>query len=85
MLDVLRTDGCQTPGPFDTRTKVWTELTPAPAPARGGPSIAYCAGKVYRMNGFDGHREQGGAIDVYDLKTSAWSTITFNPDGVHCP
>lgn len=70
---------------FNVVSKTWTELPAAPAPARGGTSIAVSGGKLYRMNGFDGKTEQGGAIDVFDLATRAWSTISFQPDGVHGP
>jgi hypothetical protein len=70
---------------FNVDTKAWTELPPAPPPARGGTSIAFRQGKLYRMNGFDGQREQGGAIDVLDLATLTWSTISYTPDGVHGP
>lgn len=70
---------------FDLETRVWTELPAAPAPARGGASIAWADGKVYRMNGFDGSTEQGGAVDVYDTASQAWSTIVFKPDGIEGP
>lgn len=43
------------------------------------------SGKLYRMSGFDGKTEQGGAIDVYDLETDTWSSIKFKPDGTHGP
>ncbi|KAI5919190.1 kelch repeat protein [Camillea tinctor] len=68
---------------FNVGSRSWTELPAAPAPGRGGTSIAISASgsALYRMNGFDGKTEQGGTIDVYDLQTQSWSTISFNPDG----
>ncbi|RAH69775.1 Kelch repeat protein [Aspergillus aculeatinus CBS 121060] len=70
---------------FDLPTRRWRECAPAPGPARGGASIAYADGKVYRMNGFDGTREQGGAVDVYDPVADVWSTVGFVADGVVGP
>ncbi|KAK4100333.1 kelch repeat protein [Parathielavia hyrcaniae] len=70
---------------FSVAPRTWTELPAAPAPARGGPSTAICRGRLYRMNGFDGQTEQGGAVDVFDLAARAWSTIAFKPDGVQGP
>ncbi|KAJ4136513.1 hypothetical protein NW768_004128 [Fusarium equiseti] len=70
---------------FDTAKRSWTELPFAPGPARGGASIAFLDGKIYRMNGFDGKTEQGGALDIFDTKHSSWSTITFEPDGKEGP
>lgn len=70
---------------FDIPSRTWTELPSAPPPARGGASIAYLNGKVYRMNGFDGKTELGGAIDVFDTAANSWGTITYKPDGVEGP
>lgn len=70
---------------FDISSRAWTQLPSAPLPGRGGSSIAFAAGKLYRMNGFDGSTEQGGAIDVFDPVAATWSTISFQPDGVHGP
>lgn len=72
---------------FNVESATWTELPAAPPPARGGASIAVCRRrrKLYRMNGFDGTAEQGGAIDVFDLDAHAWTTIPFNPDGRNGP
>ncbi|KAL4861992.1 hypothetical protein BDV12DRAFT_179548 [Aspergillus spectabilis] len=70
---------------FDITTRTWTELPRAPGPERGGPSIAYSEGKIYRMNGFDGNTEQGGALDVFDLDKHEWSTITYPADGIKGP
>jgi hypothetical protein len=70
---------------FDVESRAWTQGADAPAPQRGGASIAYSGGKVYRMNGFDGTTEQGGSIDVYDVASDAWSTETFRADGNNGP
>ncbi|EWG42673.1 hypothetical protein FVEG_04425 [Fusarium verticillioides 7600] len=70
---------------FDVAKMAWAELPCAPGPARGGSSIAFHDEKLYRMNGFDGKTEQGGALDIYDIKTSSWSTVTYKPDGVEGP
>ncbi|KAJ7243911.1 kelch repeat protein [Mycena haematopus] len=70
---------------FDTAASAWTQLAPAPAPPRGGTSMAYLDGKVYRMGGFDGTHELGGQIDIYDVAADAWSTHAFEPDGVNGP
>ncbi|KAL1986501.1 hypothetical protein VTN96DRAFT_6260 [Rasamsonia emersonii] len=66
---------------FDLTTRVWTELAPAPDPPRGGPSIAFAEGKLYRMNGFDGKTEQGGSLDVYSPETNTWTSLQYPPDG----
>ena len=63
---------------FNVMHRTWEELPPAPAPERGGTSAAYAQGKLYRMNGFDGKTEQGGAMDVFDLQDNLWSTVTFD-------
>ncbi|SPO07033.1 probable kelch repeat-containing proteins [Cephalotrichum gorgonifer] len=70
---------------FDVKARTWSELPSAPAPARGGASVAYLEEKVYRINGFDGNTEQGGALDVFDISASSWSTISYTPDGVQGP
>lgn len=70
---------------FDLRNSQWKQLTCAPAPPRGGSSIAHADGKVYRMNGFDGKSEQGGSLDVYDPLSDSWSSITFPADGTSGP
>ncbi|KAK3080630.1 hypothetical protein LTS18_014608, partial [Coniosporium uncinatum] len=66
---------------FDVKAKTWKELPAAPDPPRGGASVTFCSGKLYRMNGFDGKQEQGGHLDVYDASQGAWSTIDFPADG----
>ncbi|KAL7962682.1 kelch domain-containing protein [Trichoderma compactum] len=70
---------------FDTETLIWTELPSAPGPARGGTSIAFCEGLLYRMGGFDGKSEQGGELDIYDPASQKWHTIAFPSDGVQGP
>lgn len=70
---------------FNISTRQWRELAPAPEPERGGTSIAYAEGKVYRMNGFDGNTEQGGSLDVFDPENNIWSTITYPADGISGP
>ncbi|KAJ8113275.1 hypothetical protein OPT61_g4567 [Boeremia exigua] len=66
---------------FDVAQRSWTQLPDAPAPHRGGTSIAFSDGKLFRMNGFDGQMEVGGSIDVFDISSSTWSTKTFKADG----
>lgn len=70
---------------FDTESSTWTELPSAPGPARGGTSIAFSGGKLYRMGGFDGETEQGGSLDIYDPVAKTWSSLTFKPDDVEGP
>ncbi|KAH6854771.1 kelch repeat protein [Chaetomium sp. MPI-CAGE-AT-0009] len=73
---------------FHVPSRTWTELPPAPPPSRGGTSIVVVGDRLYRMNGFDGAREQGGAVDVLDLDLVAgggWETVGFKPDGVRGP
>ena len=66
---------------FSVSRRSWTKFAAAPDPARGGTSIAFAAGKLYRMNGFDGNTEQGGSVDVYSPGTNSWATISYSPDG----
>ncbi|KAI6843054.1 galactose oxidase [Hortaea werneckii] len=70
---------------FNISTREWRELAQAPNPPRGGPSIALANSRLYRMNGFDGKTEQGGAIDVYDPAQNCWESIDFQPDGKQGP
>lgn len=65
---------------FSLSTRTWRRLASAPGPARGGASIAFTGGKLYRMNGFDGEREQGGRVDVYDPEADSWETHVFGPE-----
>ncbi|QKX64028.1 uncharacterized protein TRUGW13939_11201 [Talaromyces rugulosus] len=70
---------------FNVPRKEWTELAPAFDPPRGGTSIAFADGKLYRMNGFDGKTEQGGNLDIYTPETNSWDTHIYVPDGTHGP
>ncbi|KAF9772135.1 hypothetical protein IL306_010193 [Fusarium sp. DS 682] len=70
---------------FDVTKRTWTELPSAPGPARGGSSITFLNDKLYRMNGFDGKTEQGGALDIYDIKARSWSTVAYKPDSIEGP
>lgn len=70
---------------FNLMSRSWTQLPDAPPPARGGPSITYHNGKLYRMNGFDGKTEQGEAVDIFDCASQTWRTVAFAPDGVNGP
>ncbi|CAG8058632.1 unnamed protein product [Penicillium olsonii] len=66
---------------FSLSRRVWTELSPASDPPRGGASIAFADGRLYRMNGFDGNTEQGGSLDIYSLETASWTSHVYSPDG----
>ena len=70
---------------FSISKKEWKHLSSAPDPPRGGTSIAWADGKLYRMNGFDGQKEVGGDLDVYDPASDSWSTISFKADGKNGP
>lgn len=70
---------------FSVSRREWTQLASAPDPARGGTSIACVDGKVYRMNGFDGQKEQGGCVDVYSREEDRWRTVVYEADGVQGP
>ncbi|GES59756.1 galactose oxidase/kelch, beta-propeller [Aspergillus terreus] len=70
---------------FRLSSREWTALAAAPDPPRGGTSIAFADGRLYRMNGFDGKAEQGGHVDVYDPSTNVWITHAFAADGVAGP
>lgn len=70
---------------FDVSSQTWTQAPDAPAPPRGGTSIAYSGGKLYRMNGFDGKTEQGGSVDIFDVAANTWSTEAFEADGYNGP
>ena len=71
---------------FNTSTRKWKQLAAAPGGGRGGTSLAFSpSGKLFRINGFDGKTEQGGAVDVYDLVQDKWFSIEYRPDGVHGP
>jgi len=66
---------------FSLSTRKWTPLAAAPDPPRGGASIAFAGGLLYRLNGFDGKTELGGSLDVYAPEQNQWSSITYTPDG----
>jgi N-acetylneuraminic acid mutarotase len=70
---------------FRLSTREWTRLASAPDPPRGGTSIAFADGALYRMNGFDGKSEQGGSVDVYSPETNTWWSYAFVADGVSGP
>lgn len=70
---------------FQPSSRTWLQLADAPAPPRGGTSIAFHQGMLYRMNGFDGKTEQGGSLDVYDATNNTWSSRQFLADGVSGP
>lgn len=66
---------------FSVSKRAWTQHADAPGPTRGGTSITFSDGKLYRMNGFDGKHEQGGIIDVYDIEQDTWTSKDFVADG----
>lgn len=70
---------------FHPSTCTWTQLADAPAPARGGTSIAFHGGLLYRANGFDGKSELGGSLDIFDPVKNTWSTKAYIADGVSGP
>lgn len=66
---------------FRVSSRSWMQLASAPDPPRGGTSIAFSDGLLYRMSGFDGNTEQGGSLDVYSGDTNAWTTNVYSADG----
>ncbi|KAJ5653950.1 hypothetical protein N7490_000953 [Penicillium lividum] len=66
---------------FSLSRRNWTELSTAFNPPRGGASVAFTDGKLYRMNGFDGNTEQGGSVDIYSSETNSWTSCVYSPDG----
>lgn len=70
---------------FQPSNRTWLQLADAPAPPRGGTSMAFHAGLIYRMSGFDGKTEQGGSLDVYDITSNTWTSHKYSPDGVSGP
>lgn len=70
---------------FQPSSRTWLQLADAPAPARGGASIAFHQGLLYRMNGFDGKTEQGGSLDVYNPTNNTWTSLQYLADGVSGP
>lgn len=83
--------GCPTSGrlsdlwSFDLKERKWKQLASAPGAPRGGTSITFSGGKLYRMGGFDGKHELGGEIDIYDIASDTWNTHKFTPDGKEGP
>lgn len=83
--------GCATSGrlrdfwSFDIRSKTWNQLPEAPGPKRGGTSLCFAAGKVWRMGGFDGKEEIGGSVDSFDLASEKWESFAFCADGERGP
>ncbi|KAF5380288.1 hypothetical protein D9757_007978 [Collybiopsis confluens] len=71
---------------FNLDHNKWSRLPDAPSAARGGTSIAYHSGILYRMHGFDGQKEIGGEIDTLDVQSGKWTTTTsFTADGINAP
>ncbi|KAJ5917594.1 hypothetical protein N7466_011148 [Penicillium verhagenii] len=70
---------------FCISRKEWTEFAPAFDPPRGGTSIAFVDGKLYRMNGFDGKTEHGGNVDIYTIETAFWVWHGYPTDGKDGP
>lgn len=70
---------------FQLSKRVWTQLASAPDPARGGTSITFTQGTLFRMHGFDGKTEQGGSLDLYDPNNDSWSSVKYSPDGKSGP
>ncbi|KAK6005598.1 hypothetical protein QM012_007240 [Aureobasidium pullulans] len=70
---------------LDVTERKWRQLASAPGAPRGGTSITFSDGKLYRMGGFDGKHELGGEIDIYDIASDKWSTHTFSADGNEGP
>ena len=70
---------------YNIVSRTWIQLADAPSPPRGGTSIAFSNGRLFRMNGFDGKTEQGGHIDIFDIPTGRWSTKSYQADGISGP
>jgi N-acetylneuraminic acid mutarotase len=71
---------------FDIDTNAWKQLPDAPGPARGGTSLCFAAGKIWRFGGFDGEKEIGGVLDWYDVGKGEWGeSVRFEADGVEGP
>jgi hypothetical protein len=71
---------------FDITTQGWKQLSDAPGPARGGTSLCFAQGKVWRFGGFDGEKEIGGVLDWYDVGKGEWGeSVRFEADGVKGP
>lgn len=70
---------------FDIHTRVWVQLPDAPGPERGGTSLCFAQGKVWRMGGFDGKEEIGGVVDSFDLASNEWESFAFQANGANGP
>jgi len=71
---------------FDVNERTWTQLPNAPGPSRGGTSLCFAEGKIWRFGGFDGKREIGGLIDCFDVDRGEWGdSVEFVADGVEGP
>ncbi|KAF7717308.1 Uncharacterized protein PECH_005088 [Penicillium ucsense] len=70
---------------FSVSRREWRPCEAAPGPPRGGTSIAFTNGKLYRMNGFDGKTEQGGNLDIYTPESNTWEPHVYSADGEHGP
>ena len=70
---------------FQPSSRTWLQLADASAPPRGGASIAFHQGLLYRMNGFDGKTEQGGNLDIYDPTSNTWLSRQYSADGMSGP
>lgn len=70
---------------FDVKSRMWKKLPEAPGSERGGTSVCFAAGRVWRMGGFDGKVEIGGSLDSFDVQGGKWETFEFSPDGVNGP
>ncbi|KIW17901.1 hypothetical protein PV08_05096 [Exophiala spinifera] len=70
---------------FDVSQRKWRQCAAAPDPPRGGASITFASGKLWRMNGFDGTKEQGGTLDIFSPGDNSWSTVRFAADGREGP
>jgi hypothetical protein len=70
------------PWSFQPSSHTWLQLANVPGPPRGGTSIAFLQGLLYRMNDFDGTTEQGGSPDVYNPTNNTWSSRQYSADGV---
>lgn len=68
---------------FDVHSREWERHPSAPGSPRGGSSITFYDDRLFRANGFDGEKEIGGALDVYDRGT--WTTHNYPTDGKSGP
>lgn len=70
---------------FDIEDRVWSQLPDAPGPERGGTSLCFAAGRIWRMGGFDGKKEIGGSVESFDLASGQWESTAFSADGSNGP